>query len=106
MLDASFSPPPSLPDRKTYHLETGGPTVVLELAAPAHWIAEQYPNLGVAEQTDGRLRVTLPVSERAWLERLLLRAGPAATVVAGDAEVGPAAAARVLGRYRLPKPVR
>jgi proteasome accessory factor C len=74
--------------------------IVLDLAPPARWIAEQYPNLGVAEQPDGRLRVTLPVSERPWLERLLLRAGPEVTVVAGDATVGLAAAARVLARYR------
>lgn len=106
MLDTPFSPPLSLPDRRTFHPESGGQAIVLELAAPARWIAKQYPNLGVAEQPDGRLRVTLPISERAWLERLLLRAGAAATVVTGDPGVGPAAAARVLARYRLRKPVR
>lgn len=67
---AVFAPDPSYP------------LVVLELDRPAHWIAEQYPNEGVTRLGDQRLRVRLRVAERAWLERLLLRAGPAATVVA------------------------
>lgn len=104
MRDDPFSPPQSPPDRRTFH--PGGQTVVLDLAAPARWIAEQYPNLGVAERPGGGLRVTLPVSERAWLERLLLRAGPYVSVVTGDPDVGPAAAARVLVRYRRSTPVR
>ena len=36
----------------------------------------------------------------AWLERLLLRAGPHATVVEGDGQLRARAAARVLARYR------
>jgi hypothetical protein len=47
--------------------------------------------------------VTLAVSARPWLERLLLRLGPDATVADADAELarcGPDAAARVLARYR------
>jgi hypothetical protein len=43
--------------------------------------------------------VTLAVSEQAWLERLLLRLGPDASVVDGTADVAPAAARRVLARY-------
>jgi proteasome accessory factor C len=101
ILAATFVPPESLPAHTTFHADAGGQTIVLDLAPRARWIAEQYPNLGVVEQPDGRLRVTLPVSERPWLERLLLRAGPEVTVVAGDATVGLAAAARVLARYRV-----
>jgi len=73
---------------------------VLDLAPPAHWIAEQYPNEQVEERPDGVLRVTLRAGQRAWLERLLLRAGPQVEVVDGDRSVGPAAAARLLRRYR------
>ena len=101
LLDETFSPPARLPERRTFHADDGAPTVVLDLAPPAHWIAQQYPNEGVVERPGGVLRVTLPVSQRPWLERLLLRAGSAATVVSGDRAVGPAAAARVLSRYRV-----
>ncbi len=103
LLDDTFAPPTAKPDRRTYHLEAGGQTIVLDLAPPARWIAEQYPNVGVAERPDGNLRVTLPVSERAWLERLLLRAGRSASVIEGDAAPGAAAADRVLARYRGPE---
>jgi hypothetical protein len=41
----------------------------------------------------------LRISERGWLERLLLRLGPDAKVVAGDKEVGRDAARRLLRRY-------
>ena len=45
----------------------------------------------------------LAVSENAWLERLLLRAGPGARVVEPpeSTEIGPAAARRLLARYRV-----
>jgi len=100
VLDETFPPPAAPPDRRVFHPEAFSQTIVLDLATAGRWIAEHYPNLGVAERPDGTLRVTLPVSERPWLERLLLRAGRAATVIEGDASVGPAAAARILTRYR------
>ncbi|MBO0732644.1 MAG: WYL domain-containing protein [Acidimicrobiaceae bacterium] len=78
------------------------PRWVLDLDPPAHWVAERYPNDGVASRPDGRLRVTLRSGQRAWVERLLLRAGPHATVVEGDTSVRSEAAARLLQRYRSP----
>jgi proteasome accessory factor C len=90
--------------RAVFHPDPTSPVVVLDLEPTARWIAERYPNDGVEVQPDGRLRVTLRVGERAWLERLLLRAGPAATMVEGDREVAPAAADRILARYRSPRP--
>jgi predicted DNA-binding transcriptional regulator YafY len=63
-------------------------------------VAEQYPNEGVEVRADGRLRVTLRVGERAWLERLLLRAGAAATLVEGDPTIVADAARRILHNYR------
>jgi len=98
--DETFAPVAAPSDRRTFHLDAKGPTVVLDLAPPARWIAEHYPNVGVVERPDGVVRVTLPVSERAWLERLLLRAGPHATVVEGDQTTAGHAATRILARYR------
>jgi proteasome accessory factor C len=73
--------------------------VVLELAPRARWVLEQYPSERVEEREGGRCRVTLAVSEQAWLERLLLRLGPDAVVVDGPAHVAGEAAARILARY-------
>jgi proteasome accessory factor C len=81
------------------------PRIVLDLAPRARWVAEQYPIESAEELADGRLRVTLVAGERAWIERLLLRLGPEASVVApatsGSASDGIAAQAarRILARY-------
>ena len=85
-----------------YHPRTDDPRVTLELDAAATWVVESYPSEEVEERPDGSWRVVLAVSERAWLERLLLELGPAARVVA-PAElqtVGAEAADRLLTRYR------
>ncbi len=80
------------------------PRVTVELKPAGRWAAEQYPVESVKELKDGRLRVTLAVSERAWLERLLLRLGRDGKVIkAGDptlAGAGRDAACRMLKRYR------
>jgi proteasome accessory factor C len=83
-----------------FHPQADDPVWVLDLDPPAHWIAEQYPNEAVEDRPDGVLRVRLRAARAAWLERLLLRAGRHARVVEGPADVGRAAVARVLGRYR------
>jgi proteasome accessory factor C len=85
-----------------YHPRAEDPRVTLELAAEAAWVVESYPAEEAKERPDGSWRVVLAVSERAWLERLLLQLGPAARVVA-PAElqsVGAEAAGRLLTRYR------
>lgn len=66
------------------------------------WVIEQYPVEDVFRRADGSLEVTLAVSEWAWLDRLVLRLGPGATIlVSPDGWPGPASAAeRVLARYR------
>jgi proteasome accessory factor C len=99
-LDTGFSPPDHRPDLSTYSPRPDDPRVTVDLEPAARWVVEQYPVESVEERNQGRLRVTLAVSERAWLERLLLRLGPAARVVEGDAEVVTRAACRLLGRYR------
>jgi predicted DNA-binding transcriptional regulator YafY len=85
-----------------YHARSDDPRVTLELDAAATWVVESYPSEEVEERPDGSWRVVLAVSERAWLERLLLELGPAARVVApaGLQTVGAEAADRLLTRYR------
>jgi len=105
-LEATFEPPaevvtPSAAQgtKDLYQPEPSAPLVVLDLASPAHWVAEQYPNEGVELRPDGRLRVRLRSSQRAWLERVLLRAGTDATIVEGDPQIRAQAATRILDRY-------
>jgi proteasome accessory factor C len=75
--------------------------VTLELAPAAAWVAEAYPTEAVTERADGSLEIVLAVSETAWLERVLLRLGPDARVVAppGFATLARDAAVRILRRY-------
>jgi len=99
-LASHFDAPTEKPELTVYRARPDDPRVTLELAPAARWVVEQYPTEAVTEADEGRLRVTLAVSERAWLERLLLRLGPAAHVVGGDDDVAATAACRLLGRYR------
>jgi proteasome accessory factor C len=82
----------------------GDARITLELAPEAGWVVEHYPNEAAEELGDGRWRVVLAVSSLRWLEQLLVRLGPRATVVdrSGDipADVAGAAARRVLARYQ------
>lgn len=104
MLAATFEPPVEEPELAVYRPRPDDPRVVLDLAPGARWVAEQYPLEGFGELGDGRCRVTLAVSAVPWLERLLLRLGPDATVVdwdgGGPADLARDAACRVLARYR------
>jgi proteasome accessory factor C len=76
--------------------------VTLALEPSAAWVTEAYPTEALTEHPDGSLEVVLAVSETAWLERLLVRLGPAARVVAPEGFRGAAAVAaqRVLRQYR------
>ena len=99
MLDRTFRPPAKAPTPEVFEPQPDDPRVVLELEPAGRWVAERYPVETAEELADGRLRVSLVVSERAWLERLLLRLGPAAMVVEGDSDLLAGAARRVLARY-------
>jgi proteasome accessory factor C len=87
-----------------YNARDDDPRVTLDLAPAARWVGEQYPNETRKELRGGRERVTLAVSERAWLERLLLRLGPDGRVSKTSdpslAGAGRDAACRILERYR------
>ncbi len=75
--------------------------VTLDVSEKARWVTEAYPVLGVESRGGGRLIISLPVGGRAWLERLLLRLGPDAKVLAPRdlVHVGTAVAERLLERY-------
>lgn len=97
----TFDPPAMDEDisPEVYHPAPDDPVMVLDLDPAVQWIAEQYPVENVTPRPDGVLRVTIRSGQRAWLERLLLRAGTAARVVEGDRTIAPDAAARLLSRY-------
>lgn len=99
-LEASFTPPAAAPELSVFRPRPSDPRVSLEVGPSGHWLADQYPVEAVEDLGEGRLRVRLAVGQKAWLERLLLRLGPAATVVEGDAGTGRLAACRLLARYR------
>jgi proteasome accessory factor C len=85
----------------TYNPRPDDERVTLRLAPGAAWVAEAYPAESVTERADSSLEIVLAVSERAWLERLLLRLGPDAEVVAPKSRqrVAAEAAQRILGVY-------
>ena len=78
-------------------------TVILALDHSARWVSDRYPIEAMVERPDGRLEVTLSVTEWAWLDRLVLLLGSSALVVAAPPEWAgvKAAANRVLVRYAL-----
>jgi proteasome accessory factor C len=99
LLDEHFDPPDDVGPVSVYEGRPEDPLVVLDLAPGAHWVVERYPNEGAVDMGDGIIRARVRVSSRAWLERLLLRAGPDAKVISGEEGVLPAAARRLLAVY-------
>ncbi|MFN8196146.1 MAG: WYL domain-containing protein [Nocardioidaceae bacterium] len=55
--------------------------VVLRLQPQAHWVPDYYPVESVRRRRGGVLEVTMRVADPRWLDRLLLRLAPSATVV-------------------------
>jgi proteasome accessory factor C len=102
-LPTTFEAPARAPELSVFQPRADDPRVTLELDAEGRWVVDQYPVEDVVVLDDGRVRVTLAVSAPAWLDRLLLRLGPAGRVVGGDDTRG-AAACRVLARYRAQEP--
>ena len=102
LLEQTFPRPDGATPLEVFRPQPSDPRVVLDLAPAAAWVVGQYPVESTETRPDGRLRVSLAISARPWLERLLLRLGPDATVVEAAPElasVRPDAAARVLARY-------
>jgi proteasome accessory factor C len=98
----TFEPVPAGTPASVYNPRADDPRVTVELPATAAWVAESFPAESVEDLPDGGQRIVLAVSETAWLERVLLRAGPGAKVV-GPPEstgIGAAAARKVRARYQ------
>ncbi len=98
-----FEPSDVPTEMVSFHADAALPRVTIDIPAAASWVVEQYPHDAAIDLGDGRTRVTLAVSAEPWLERLLLRLGPEARVVAGPdelADAGARAARRLLARYR------
>ncbi len=57
---------------------------LIHLERHARWVADYYPVDTVSELGEGRLAVTLRLSDPRWLVRLALRLAPAVTVVEPD----------------------
>ena len=90
--------------RGIFHPREGDPRVTLELDPEAAWVVHTYPCENVVELENGRLSATLVITAIPWLERLLVRLGPAATVVdqqglPGADGLATGAAGRILARY-------
>ncbi len=84
-----------------YRPEPSDPRVRLRLRPEAAWVVDSLPTEHAQPRRDGGWDVVLAVSGPAFIERLLLQLGPAATVV-GPPEAAAAraeAAGRVLARY-------
>lgn len=101
---ASVRPDDGDEGRGTFHPQENDPRITLDLEPGASWVVDSYPCQEVIELGDGSLRATLVISAVPWLERLLVRLGPSATVVDAvglpDAELlASQAAGRILARY-------
>jgi proteasome accessory factor C len=87
---------------ESYKPTDADPQVTINLAPSARWVITQYPIRGSKTLADGRSQVTLAVSSPQWLERLLVRLGSDAEVVASDPALAACrsdAARRILRRY-------
>jgi predicted DNA-binding transcriptional regulator YafY len=92
---------PEVPfDARAFVPSPSAETVTVRLDGDARWVADSVPVLDEQPGPGSSVEVTLAVGGRAWLERLLLQAGPRARVVAprSRTDVGPQAASRLLQR--------
>ena len=93
---------PVAPPARLYEPDADAIDAVLVLPPRARWIVEAFEVEAVDELDDGRLRVRLWASAEAWLERLVVRAGPGVEVERPEAlrDLPQRAARRVLARYQ------
>lgn len=108
VLDATFEPPSGAGEGTTLEFVPGpdAPRVVLDLEPGARWVVDHHPCEAVEDLGEGRVRATMAVTARPWLERLLLGLGPEAHLVEvddrlGGGEVRRQAATRLLRRYGI-----
>lgn len=102
LTDKAFSPPEPLPPFRLFDSSDALGSVRLKLSQEARWVVEYYPTESVDSADDGTLIVEMAIGSVAWLERLLLRLGPAVTVLSaseGLEGVMQSAARRLLATY-------
>lgn len=104
LLDSTYETPTDVPEVSVFEPRPDDPRVTLRLEPEAAWVPQAYPAESVEELDDGSLRVVLAITALPWLERLLIRLGPLATVEATTGgvptDLARVAARRVLDRYR------
>ncbi len=88
------------PTGDDWFVDAGLPVARLELLAGAGWVVERYPTRSVERHGDASV-VELTVTHERWLEELLLRLGPSATVLSPPewTGLGARAAEALLQRY-------
>ena len=77
---ATHAAPPDLSD-DLFGFADEAVRVTLRLQPEAVWVVEYYQVEETRPQSDGSLEVDLMVADRRWLERLVLRLAPHATVI-------------------------
>jgi proteasome accessory factor C len=86
ILDVDGTPPPDAVSREAddqlFTPSADDLVVTLEVEPRGRWVAEYYPVESTQELDEGRLRVTMRVSNPRWLPRLVLRLGGAGRIVA------------------------
>lgn len=98
-LPRSQRPPAPPPSDWTQRLDEAA-TVTALLEPSARWVAEYYP-VSEAVETEGGLRITIPVVDRSWFAALALRLGAGMRIVEDDAAAAVAeAASAALAQYR------
>lgn len=85
-----------------FHARPEHSRVTMDIPENARWVIDTYPVEAAESLNGGGWRVTLAVSEQAWLERLMLRLGPEVELIepASLHETRSRAAKRILSRYR------
>ena len=103
LLETTFDRPTDPGGLQLLDPAAGLPRVTIEVSPDARWVLDQYPNDESEAVGEGWTRLRLPVAARPWIERLLVRLGPAVRVIDAPEDLGiagrNAAAARILARY-------
>ncbi|MGA9276700.1 helix-turn-helix transcriptional regulator [Ilumatobacter sp.] len=101
-------PDPAVAAPSAFFIDADLPRARLRLAPPAQWITEHYPvdsvepvTGRVARSSPDSIEVVLPVASEWWLDRLLVRLGPAAEILepADGGDGAARLAAAILANY-------
>ena len=101
--ESSFETPDPLPKFQLFDGSNALGHITLLLEPAARWVTEYYPAEELVSHEDGRMSIRLAIGSLPWLERLLLRLGPDASIVDASPSlegVGQASARRLLTLYR------